>query len=140
MSTIEKPIIAITMGDAAGIGPEIIVKALQSKYIHEICQPLVVGESGIRDELNGVAIEVVERLGDRRVAFARAIAHAPAILLADEPTASLDSAHGKQLIRLMVSLSRMQQCTLVVATHDPEVMEMADRRFPLKDGKMEETK
>jgi ABC-type lipoprotein export system ATPase subunit len=75
----------------------------------------------------------------QRVSFARAIAHAPSILLADEPTASLDSVHGKQLIRLMVSLSRQQQCTLVVATHDPEVMAMADRRFPLKDGKREET-
>lgn len=47
MSTIEKPVIAITMGDAAGIGPEVIVKALQSKYIHEICRPLVVGEADI---------------------------------------------------------------------------------------------
>jgi len=47
MNEIEKPVIAITMGDAAGIGPEVIVKALQSKFIHEICQPLVVGEAAI---------------------------------------------------------------------------------------------
>jgi putative ABC transport system ATP-binding protein len=74
----------------------------------------------------------------QRVAFARAIAHAPVILLADEPTASLDSTNAKQLIRLMVSQSREQHCTLVVATHDPEVIEMADHRFPLKDGRKEE--
>jgi putative ABC transport system ATP-binding protein len=74
----------------------------------------------------------------QRVAFARAIAHAPAILLADEPTANLDSATAMQLTQLMVSLCREQHCTLVVATHDPEVIEMADHRFPLKDGKKEE--
>jgi ABC-type lipoprotein export system ATPase subunit len=74
----------------------------------------------------------------QRVAFARAIAHSPAILLADEPTASLDSANGRQLIGLMLALTREQQCTLVVATHDPEVIEMADERLFLKDGRREE--
>jgi len=73
----------------------------------------------------------------QRVAFARAIAHNPAILLADEPTASLDSATGRRLIGLMVSLSRQQQCTLVAASHDPEVIRMADHRFQLKDGRKE---
>lgn len=73
----------------------------------------------------------------QRVAFARAIAHAPDILLADEPTASLDSATGRRLVQLMVSLSRRQHCTLVIASHDPEVIHMADHRFDLKDGKKE---
>jgi len=73
----------------------------------------------------------------QRVAFARAIAHNPAILLADEPTASLDSITGRRLIGLMVSLSRQQQCTLVAASHDPEVIRMADHRFQLKDGRKE---
>ncbi len=73
----------------------------------------------------------------QRVAFARAIAHTPGILLADEPTASLDTATGQRLIRLMVSLSRRQQCTLVIASHDPEVIRMADQRFHLKDGRKE---
>ena len=73
----------------------------------------------------------------QRVAFARAIAHAPRILLADEPTASLDSVSGANLIRLMVSLSRRQQCTLLVASHDPEVIQVADHRYQLKDGRKE---
>ena len=47
MIAADVPLIAITMGDAAGIGPEIIVKVLQLKYIHEICQPLVIGEASI---------------------------------------------------------------------------------------------
>ena len=72
----------------------------------------------------------------QRIAFARAIAHAPAILLADEPTASLDSTNGKQLIELMLSLCRNDGTTLIIASHDPDVMAMADKVIVLKDGKM----
>jgi putative ABC transport system ATP-binding protein len=71
----------------------------------------------------------------QRVAFARAIAHRPTLLLADEPTASLDSATGRRLIGLMFSLCRQQQCTLVTASHDPEVIRTAERQFQLKDGR-----
>lgn len=73
----------------------------------------------------------------QRVAFARAIAHSPAVLLADEPTASLDSTNARQLTRMMFALSREQYCTLIVATHDPEVIDMADEILFLKDGRME---
>ncbi len=51
MNNKQKPVIAITMGDAAGIGPEIIVKALQSKNIYDTCRPLVVGEGRIMSEV-----------------------------------------------------------------------------------------
>lgn len=74
----------------------------------------------------------------QRVAFARAIVHNPRILLADEPTASLDSATGAQLIGLMASLSRQRQCTLLVASHDPEVIHTADHLLQLKDGRKEQ--
>ena len=70
----------------------------------------------------------------QRVAFARAIAHGPALLLADEPTASLDSATAGQLIQWIRDLSLKQGCTLVVATHDPEIMDIADHQLVLKDG------
>jgi ABC-type lipoprotein export system ATPase subunit len=76
----------------------------------------------------------------QRVAFARAIAHSPSILLVDEPTASLDTTNGRQLIHLMDQLIADQDCTLVVATHDPEVIEMAADRLYLKDGRKEESK
>ena len=47
----EKPIIAITMGDPASIGPEIAVKALLEKKIHEICRPLMVGDAGVFNQI-----------------------------------------------------------------------------------------
>jgi putative ABC transport system ATP-binding protein len=72
----------------------------------------------------------------QRIAFARGIAHEPAILLADEPTASLDSSNGKQLIELMFSLCRNNGTTLIIATHDQDLMAMADTVIALKDGKM----
>lgn len=73
----------------------------------------------------------------QRIAFARAIAHAPAILLADEPTASLDSSNGNQLIELMFSLCRSNGMTLIIATHDQELLGMTDAIISLKDGRME---
>lgn len=73
----------------------------------------------------------------QRVSFARAIAHTPAILLADEPTASLDSINGKQLIELMFSLCYSKNTTLFIATHDQELLGMTDTIISLKDGKME---
>ena len=76
----------------------------------------------------------------QRVAFARAIAHEPSILLVDEPTASLDTINGRQLINLMRQLITEKGCTLVVATHDPEVIEMTADRLHLKDGRKEEFK
>ncbi len=72
----------------------------------------------------------------QRVAFARAIAHQPALLLADEPTASLDSANGRQLIELMFSLCRSGRTTLIMATHDQELLAMTRTIIPLKDGQM----
>lgn len=71
----------------------------------------------------------------QRVAFARAIAHQPAILLADEPTASLDSATGRQLIQLMQALVRESACTLIAATHDPDLIAAASETLYLKDGR-----
>lgn len=72
----------------------------------------------------------------QRIAVARAMAHAPAILLADEPTASLDSANGQQLIELMAALCKDKKTTLFIATHDPELIAFADQVIALKDGLM----
>jgi putative ABC transport system ATP-binding protein len=73
----------------------------------------------------------------QRIAFARAIAHDPALLLADEPTASLDSVTGYQLIQLMLSLCVCRHTTLIIATHDLELIHLTGTAMYLKDGQME---
>ncbi len=74
----------------------------------------------------------------QRVAVARAIAGSPALVLADEPTANLDSATGYALIETMKKLNEEEGVTFVFATHDPKVMEHARRIVRLVDGKIDE--
>jgi putative ABC transport system ATP-binding protein len=70
----------------------------------------------------------------QRVAVARAVARRPPLLLADEPTGNLDSATGKQIIELLVSLNRNLASTLVLVTHDAALAAHADRVVTLRDG------
>ena len=74
----------------------------------------------------------------QRVAVARAIAGQPAIVLADEPTANLDSKTGHALVELMRRLNEEQGITFIFATHDPKVMNRARRIVRLVDGRIEE--
>jgi len=74
----------------------------------------------------------------QRVAVARALAGNPMLILADEPTANLDSKTGKELIALMRSLNEEKGVTFIFATHDPKVMEAAKRIIHLEDGKIVE--
>ena len=76
----------------------------------------------------------------QRVAVARAIAHNPKMLLADEPTANLDTATGRQIVQLMRDLGRAHGCTIIMATHDMEIAETADVVTCLKDGRILEVK
>lgn len=70
----------------------------------------------------------------QRVAIARAIVTNPSVLLADEPSANLDSATTEELLNLLRRLNEDQGVTIVTATHDPLVMSYARRRVQLKDG------
>lgn len=72
----------------------------------------------------------------QRVAVARAIVGEPALVLADEPTANLDSKTGSDLIALMRQLNAEQGITFVFATHDPKVMEAATRVVDMVDGEV----
>ncbi len=74
----------------------------------------------------------------QRVAVARAIVGEPALVLADEPTANLDSKTGDALLDLMRKLNSEQGITFVFATHDPKVMEAARRVVTLVDGNISE--
>jgi len=73
----------------------------------------------------------------QRVAIARALVIEPAILLADEPTGNLDTAHGRQISILLRRLVVQRQQTIVMVTHDEEVAEYADRVVHLRDGLIE---
>ena len=96
-----------------------------------------------------LAIVELEGLGDRRpshlsggqqqrVAVARAMASNPDIILADEPTANLDSKTGISLLEVMRDLNQQRNMTFVFSTHDEKIMERATRLIYLRDGKVEQ--
>jgi putative ABC transport system ATP-binding protein len=73
----------------------------------------------------------------QRVAVARALASHPAIILADEPTANLDSQNSDELLALMSQLNEESQVTIIVATHDPRVIDHTRRHIVLTDGRID---
>jgi putative ABC transport system ATP-binding protein len=72
----------------------------------------------------------------QRVAIARALAGRPQLLIADEPTGQLDSETGRQIIRLLRTVVRSEGITALVATHDTELMDLADAVLKLEDGRL----
>ena len=72
----------------------------------------------------------------QRVAIARALASQPTLILADEPTANLDTPNGKQVMEIMTRLNQETGITFVFATHDPRVIEYARRVVTLRDGRI----
>jgi putative ABC transport system ATP-binding protein len=72
----------------------------------------------------------------QRVAIARALVNKPALILADEPTGDLDSATGEQVLNLLLTLSKEQGTTVLTSTHDPSVLNFADRVVRMKDGQI----
>ena len=74
----------------------------------------------------------------QRVAIARALSTNPSLILADEPTANLDTANGQQVMEIMANLNKETGVTFVFATHDPRVFKYAKRIITLRDGQIEE--
>lgn len=80
-------------------------------------------------------------IGQRqRVAIARALANGPRLILADEPTGSLDSQSGREIMELLSDLNATRQTTLVVVTHDQQVADCGGRVIHMRDGRIEPNK
>lgn len=106
-----------------------------------------------RNERKKRASELLERVGlgdmfdkrplemsggqQQRIAVARAIASRPKVILADEPTANLDSTTAQTLLDLMHGLNREEGITFLFSSHDPLVLDKAERRILLKDGRID---
>ena len=76
-------------------------------------------------------------IGERqRVAVARALVHRPAVVFADEPTASLDQAAGREVVNLLADYRRTGGGSVVVVTHDPAMLTGADRVLQMRDGRL----
>jgi len=73
----------------------------------------------------------------QRVAIARALVKKPALILADEPTANLDSAIGREILELMLALNKSEGTTFIFSTHDQMVMDYARRLVRIRDGQIE---
>ncbi len=70
----------------------------------------------------------------QRVALARALVHNPMLLLADEPTGNLDQETGLRVLNLLLELTRREGKTLIMATHNPDIAQLADRTFRIHEG------
>ena len=113
---------------------------------------LEVSESEVYDRTMGILKEVgLEGMENRkpaklsggqqqRVAIARALVKNPEIVLADEPTANLDSGTGEEILKLMKEMNEKHGTTFIFSTHDPMVMEYAKRVIMLHDGKIQSDK
>jgi putative ABC transport system ATP-binding protein len=97
----------------------------------------LLGEVGLVDR----AASFPDRLSggeQQRVAVARALAHDPALVLADEPTGNLDAESARQVLGLLAGLTRRAGKTVIAASHSEEVAALADRVFILADGRLHE--
>ncbi len=102
--------------------------AERRRRVYELLEALGIGDLAHHrpDEMSGGQ--------QQRVSIARALVTKPALVLADEPTANLDSETGKAIIELMHTLNTERGTTFVFSTHDPKVMERASRVVQIRDG------
>jgi putative ABC transport system ATP-binding protein len=112
------------------------VRGQDGRAAHEEAKR-VLGRVGLGDRLHFLPRDLSGGQ-KQRVAIARALAGSPPVLLADEPTANLDSTVGAQILDLFRSLAQDEGRGLLVVTHDPNVRRIADRVVGIRDGRLAE--
>jgi putative ABC transport system ATP-binding protein len=96
----------------------------------------VIEQVGLKDRANNFPAQLSGG-EQQRVAIARALAKNPKLLLCDEPTGALDYVTGKAVLKLLYDLSRRQNTTVIIITHNQAIAPMADRIIRIKSGKIE---
>ncbi|HEY9860599.1 MAG TPA: DevA family ABC transporter ATP-binding protein [Candidatus Obscuribacterales bacterium] len=112
---------------ALQLQPELSEADMQSKAAHMLTAV------GLGEHLNYYPAQLSGGQ-KQRVAIARALAHHPKLVLADEPTAALDSKSGRDVVNLMQRLAKEQGCTILMVTHDNRILDIADRVVHMEDG------
>jgi putative ABC transport system ATP-binding protein len=97
----------------------------------------MLNEVGLGNRLRSL-VDTLSGGEQQRVAIARALVHRPQVLLADEPTGNLDEETSRQVLPVLLSLSRQRGATLVMVTHDTVLARSADRMLELRDGRLQE--
>lgn len=108
------------------------LKGVKGRSAREQAQ-LLLEQVGLGDKANSKPSELSGGQ-KQRVAIARALTGNPQLIMADEPTAALDSRSGHTIISLLRSLAKEQGCTVLMVTHDPRIIDIADRVAYLEDG------
>jgi putative ABC transport system ATP-binding protein len=110
------------------------VAGVSGTAAHERARKLLVG-AGLEERLDFRVRDLSG--GERqRVSIARALANRPRLLLADEPTANLDSKQGREVMELLRDLAKQEGCGVVIVSHDDRLRRIADRVLTLEDGRI----
>ena len=111
-----------------------LLKSMRWRDAHRQITPLL-ERLGLGERLQHRAETL--SMGERqRVMIARALSTEPRLLLADEPTGSLDTQRGREVLELLTELCREHQVAIVLVSHDPQAAAYADRVYALRDGRL----
>jgi putative ABC transport system ATP-binding protein len=129
-----------------------LLKSITAKQ--NVMMSLELHEQVSRHEADKKAVEMLKAVGledqidkipdklsggqKQRVAIARALVATPKLVLADEPTAALDSKSGRNIVDILQNLAREQGCAILLVTHDNRILDIADRIISMEDGKLKE--